>query len=234
MAKKGGIFQAFRTLFRVVIFGLAGVLAFAVYLNWQGGEDVAAVVPEETQVEEALEAADAGDVVSDAVEEQLEAATDTELPDTGPLVDDVIEEIAAETGDAVDESVVEAVEESIAQATDVASDAIEAVDETVAEVTDAMETPVTMIAIPGSEDTFTLVNAFRRDTGAIEVTTEQTAGGTGATLWLVKCAPLAVGTIATGETAGALGARTEDPEMTEILLSDARAMIAATACGVMR
>ncbi|NNF92630.1 MAG: hypothetical protein HKM96_14665, partial [Boseongicola sp.] len=92
----------------------------------------------------------------------------------------------------------------------------------------------TTISIPGTDTSYTLINAFRRDNGAIEVTTEQLTGGAGATLWLVTCAPLAVGEIATGPSAGELSARIEDPEMTEIPLSDARAMIAATACGVMR
>jgi hypothetical protein len=34
MAKRGGIFQAFRNLFRFAIWALAGVLAAAIWFNW--------------------------------------------------------------------------------------------------------------------------------------------------------------------------------------------------------
>ena len=123
----------------------------------------------------------------------------------------------------------------VEDAVETVEDTVSTVEEGVVEaVEDVLPADPKTITIPGTDTSFTLINAFRRDNGSIEVTTEQTAGGAGATLWLVTCAPLAVGEIATGPSAGALSARTEDPEMTEIPLGDPRAMIAATACGVMR
>ena len=231
MAKRGGIFQAFRTLFRVSIAALAAVLAFAIYLNWQSGEEVAAVAPvapevvaeAEPPVEEVVEvapevAAEISEEAEDAVAALTEAADAVEQ--TVETTTEAVEEVVTEVEDAV----VEQVEGVVAEATDAVQDA----------VTEVTKADPTTIMVPGTDISFTLINAFRRDNGAIEVTTEQLTGGSGATLLLVTCAPLAVGTIATGDSAGTLGARTEDPEMTEIPLSDPRAMIAGTACGVMR
>ena len=243
MAKRGGIFQAFRNLFRFAIWALAGVLAAAIWFNWQSGEDVAAVVPEVVlpEVEADVEP------VTEEVAAVEEAAKDAVTP-----VTEAVEEIADEAEEAITQATeaVEAQEETVAETVEAVEEAVvnveegvvEAAEGTVADVASAVEdaasktltTDPTTITIPGTDTTFTLINAFRRDNGAIEVTTQQTTGGSGATLWLVTCAPLAVGTIATGPSAGELSARVEDPEMTEIPLSDPRAMIAGTACGVMR
>jgi len=225
MAQRGGIISAFRNLFRFAIWALAGVLAAAIWFNWQAGEDVAAVAPDvELPVIEAEPEPEA-DAVADAVEEVSEP-----VAEAVEQIADEVEEAVAEGGDAV-----EAVEETVAEAVETVEETVQAVEEGVVEVVEeTIQADPTTISIPGTDTSYTLINAFRRDNGAIEVTTEQLTGGTGATLWLVTCAPLAVGEIATGPSAGELSARIEDPEMTEIPLSDARAMIAATACGVMR
>jgi predicted nucleic acid-binding Zn-ribbon protein len=201
------------------------VLAAAIWFNWQAGEDVAAVAPDvELPVIEAEPEPEA-DAVADAVEEVSEP-----VAEAVEQIADEVEEAVAEGGDAV-----EAVEETVAEAVETVEETVQAVEEGVVEVVEeTIQADPTTISIPGTDTSYTLINAFRRDNGAIEVTTEQLTGGTGATLWLVTCAPLAVGEIATGPSAGELSARIEDPEMTEIPLSDARAMIAATACGVMR
>ena len=152
------------------------------------------------------------------------------------------EEAAAEAERLAAEAEAEAqkvAEEAAAKAEELAAEAEDAVEDAVDAVTDAANDAVSEVAgavaslieAPGTDTSMSLVNAFRRDSGGIEVTTEDNDG---ATLWLVNCAPLAIGTIASGESAGALGDRTENPEMTEIPLSDPRALIAATACGVMR
>ena len=225
MAQRGGIISAFRNLFRFAIWALAGVLAAAIWFNWQAGEDVAAVAPDvELPVIEAEPEPEA-DAVADAVEEVSEP-----VAEAVEQIADEVEEAVAEGSDAV-----EAVEETVAEAVETVEETVQAVEEGVVEVVEeTIQADPTTISIPGTDTSYTLINAFRRDNGAIEVTTEQLTGGTGATLWLVTCAPLAVGEIATGPSAGELSARIEDPEMTEIPLSDARAMIAATACGVMR
>jgi gas vesicle protein len=199
------------------------VLAAAIWFNWQAGEDVAAVAPDvELPV---IEAEPEADAAADAVEEVSEPVAEAVAE-----IADEVEEAVAEGGDAV-----EAVEETVAEAVETVEETVQAVEEGVVEaVEETIQADPTTILIPGTDISYTLINAFRRDNGAIEVTTEQLTGGTGATLWLVTCAPLAVGEIATGPSAGELSARVEDPEMTEIPLSDARAMIAATACGVMR
>ena len=225
MAQRGGIFTAFRNIFRFAIWALAGVLVAAIWFNWQAGDDVAAVAPDvELPVIEAEPEPEA-DAVADAVEEVSEPVAEAVAE-----IADEVEEAVAEGTDAV-----EAAEETVAEAVETVEETVQAVEEGVAEaVEETIQADPTTISIPGTDTSYTLINAFRRDNGAIEVTTEQLTGGAGATLWLVTCAPLAVGEIATGPSAGELSARVEDPEMTEIPLSDARAMIAATACGVMR
>ena len=225
MAQRGGIFTAFRNIFRFAIWALAGVLVAAIWFNWQAGDDVAAVAPDvELPVIEAEPEPEA-DAVADAVEEVSEPVAEAVAE-----IADEVEEAVAEGTDAV-----EAAEETVAEAVETVEETVQAVEEGVVEVVEeTIQADPTTISIPGTDISYTLINAFRRDNGAIEVTTEQLTGGAGATLWLVTCAPLAVGEIATGPSAGELSARVEDPEMTEIPLSDARAMIAATACGVMR
>jgi len=226
MAKKDGIFSAFRNLFRFAIWTLAGVLAAAIWFNWQSDDDVAVVTP---------------DVVLPEVEVVVEPVTADVTENVAEDVAVVVDETAEPVVEAVTEgaAALEAVQETVVEAVEMVEETVEGAEESVVEAVeeaadDAMTSDPTTISTPGTDNTFTLINAFRRDNGAIEVTTEQVTGGTGATLLLVTCAPLAVGTIATGPSAAELSARVEDPEMTEIPLSDSRAMIAATACGVMR
>ncbi|MBT8413032.1 MAG: hypothetical protein KJO30_01775 [Boseongicola sp.] len=228
MAERGGIFSAFRNIFRFAIWALAGVLAAALWFNWQAGEDVVLAPDVELPVIEAEPEAEPETVV-EAAEDAVEEVSEP--------VAEVVEEITEEVDEAVAEGAeaVEAVQETVAEAAETVEETVAEVEEGVVEaVEDAVPSDPTTISIPGTDTSFTLINAFRRDNGSIEVTTEQLTGGTGATLWLVTCAPLSVGEIATGPSAGELGARTEDPVMTEIPLSDPRAMIAGTACGVMR
>ena len=236
MAQRGGIISAFRNIFRFAIWALAGVFAAALWFNWQAGEDVVAVAPDVVLPEIGSDAAPVTEPVEDAVEEVVEAA---------PEVSDPVADVVADTADEVEEAVadvaqaVEAGEDSVAEAVETVEETTQAVDEGVVEAAedaanDTTPTDAAIISIPGTDTSFTLINAFRRDNGLIEATTEQLTGGAGATLWLITCAPLAVGEIATGPSAGELSPRVEDPEMTEIPLSDPRAMIAGTACGVMR
>lgn len=243
MAQRGGIISAFRNIFRFAIWALAGVLAAALWFNWQAGDDVVAVAPDVVLPEIGTDAAPVTEAVEDTAEEVVEAAPEVSDPvadvveDAGDLADggaDEVEEAVADVAEAV-----EAGEDTVAELVETVEEAAEVVQEDVVEVVedatnDATPTEPTTISIPGTDISYTLINAFRRDNGSIEVTTQQLTGGEGATLWLVTCAPLAVGEIATGPSAGELGARIEDPEMTEIPLSDPRAMIAGTACGVMR
>ncbi len=243
MAQRGGIFTAFRNIFRFAIWALAGLLVAALWFNWQAGDDVVAVAPDVVLPEIGADAAP----VTEAVEETAEEAVEEAPEISDPVADVVVEasNAADAAADEVEEAVadvaeaVEAVEDTVAEVVETVEEATDAVQEGVVEAvedaaTDATPTDTTTISIPGTDTSFTLINAFRRDNGLIEATTEQLTGGTGATLWLISCAPLAVGEIATGPSAGELSPRVDAPEMTEITLSDARAMIAATACGVMR
>ncbi len=196
--------------------------------------------PVEETVEEAVKevedvSKDAVETVAEAVEEAVASGDD----DVVATAKEAGAEAMAEAGD----SVVEAAKDAMAdELKDEAGEELAAVAEKAAGALGDLagvtkEAPVeaaTMIVVPGSDISYSLVNAFRRDNGSIEVTTEQTAGGEGATLWLVTCAPLAMGTIATGASAGELGPRSEDPELTRITLGQPEAMIAATACGVMK
>ncbi|MGI9389788.1 MAG: hypothetical protein ACR2O1_07005, partial [Boseongicola sp.] len=55
------------------------------------------------------------------------------------------------------------------------------------------------IRIPGDDASYTLLNAFRRDDGAIEITSERVLGDDRTTtIRLIRCAPLEVGVIAKG------------------------------------
>jgi len=172
MAKKNkGVLGAMGNLIRWTIWGLAGVFAIAVYLNWtkpaqSPGADEIAVLPP-------------ADIAVSGVPDEEEAATvDTGAGETEP-------EPEPETG---------------------------------------------TIRIPGDAATYSLLNAFRRDDGSIEITTERVLGDVSeTTIRLVRCAPLEVGVIAEGD-----GPRNDAPELVRIPLGDAAATLAAMACGAMK
>ena len=242
MAKRGGILQAFGNLFRWTIYGLAALLGVGAYYYWFAEPEnppipwnsSVAVLPEDYVVQGAREQVLAEEAAAEAERAAAEEAA--------RAAEEAAAEAAAEAERLAAEAEAEAqkvAEEAAAKAEELAAEAEDAVEDAVDAVTDAANDAVSEVAgavaslieAPGTDTSMSLVNAFRRDSGGIEVTTEDNDG---ATLWLVNCAPLAIGTIASGESAGALGDRTENPEMTEIPLSDPRALIAATACGVMR
>ena len=260
MAKRGGIIQAFSNLFRWTIYGLAALLGVGAYFYWFGEPETTpipwnpnvAVLPDDFVVEGAREQVLAEEASAEAerlaaeeaarAAEEAEAEAERQAAEAAAEAQRLAEEAAAEAERLAAEAEAEAqrvAEEAAAKAEELEAEAEEAVENAVEAVTESANEAVSEVAgavaslieVPGADRSFSLINAFRRDNGGIEVTTEDNEG---ATLWLVNCAPLAVGTIASGESAGALGERTENPEMTEIPLSDPRALIAATACGVMR
>jgi len=182
MAKKNkGVLGAVGNLIRWTIWGLAGVLAVAVYLNFTktpqppGGDEIAVVPAAETAEPEEAPSSEAE--VADEPAMDVTAERETEGAESG--------------GDAVSSEV---------------------------------------IRIPGDDATYMLLSAFRRDDGAIEITTERVLGDERATtIRLIRCAPLEVGLIAQGD-----GERNDAPEMVRIALGDAAATLAATACGAMK
>jgi hypothetical protein len=191
MAKKNkGVVGAMGNLIRWTIWGLAGVLAVAVYLNFTKtpqppvGDEIAVLPPADIAVSGASEA-----------EAEPEEAPSSEAE----VVDEPAMDVAAESETASAESGGEAVSSEV-------------------------------IRIPGDDAAYTLLSAFRRDDGAIEITTERVLGDERATTTrLIRCAPLEVGLIAEGD-----GPRNGAPEMVRITLGDAAATLAATACGAMK
>jgi|GEM_PF-5982707 len=81
MAKKGGIFQAMGNLWRLLVWGLAAILVFAIWQNWSSKPDApegeTAVTTTENPAEEPAGEAieEAATDVTDAVEEAVEGAT---------------------------------------------------------------------------------------------------------------------------------------------------------------
>ncbi len=91
------------------------------------------------------------------------------------------------------------------------------------------EEPSDVVRVPGDDADYELLNAWRRDDGAIEITTQRTLGDdVSMTIRLVRCAPLELGLIAEDG-----GARNDDPEMERVVLGSAEAWMAAQACGAM-
>lgn len=83
------------------------------------------------------------------------------------------------------------------------------------------------IRVSGDPAVFDLLNAWRRDDGKIEITTSRTLEGlTSTSIYLVTCAPLALGTIATGDNV-----RNDAPVLERLPLGSAKAWLAAMACG---
>ncbi|MGI9393099.1 MAG: hypothetical protein ACR2OY_00495 [Boseongicola sp.] len=183
-------------LIRWTIWGLAGVFAMALYLNWNkatelpGAGEVAVLPPESVAVSDTAE--------EEAVGEDAQASD--ESTGGGEQADAVSETVEAEEFDVTSNE-----GEQIVAASGV-------------------------IRIPGDDASYTLLNAFRRDDGAIEITSERALGDDRTTtIRLVRCAPLEVGVIAQGDAE-----RNETPEMARITLGNAAATLAATACGAMK
>ncbi len=198
MAKKKGIFGALSSLFRWTIWGLAGLLAIALYLNYSkddpatpGGEVVAALPETSTETPAAIEEPEEDEAEEEPpVEEAPE--TEAEAP---------VEDVSAE-------------EETAPEPT--ASDEPAILPET--------------ISIPGDDATYAIINAFRHDDGAIEITSTRAFEGVSeTTIHLIRCAPLEAGVIAKGDAE-----RNDAPEMERIPLGNAVATLAATACGAMK
>ncbi len=88
-----------------------------------------------------------------------------------------------------------------------------------------------VVRIPGDPAEYELLNAWRRDDGLIEITTQRTEGSEVATtIRLVRCAPLELGLIA---ESGA-SERNDSPAMERVVLGSAAAWMAAQACGAMK
>lgn len=195
MAKKRtGVMGAMSNLIRWTIWGLAAILAVAIYLNWTkspqrpAADDIAVLPPADIAVSGAQ------------VETAEDAAQDAEA--TTEVAEEVAESARAETGEG----------------------------ETPSAGVDQVATSADEIRIPGDDAIYTLLNAFRRDDGAIEITTLRVLDDAQTTaIRLIRCAPLEAGLIAEGD-----GPRNDAPEMVRIPLGDATAMLAATACGAMK
>ena len=86
------------------------------------------------------------------------------------------------------------------------------------------------VTVPGDPAVYDRLNAWRRDDGKIEITTSKELDwATEYTVYLITCAPLALGTIAEHE-----GPRNDKPELERLLLGSAEAILAAKACGGLR
>lgn len=213
MARRKGFFGTLGSLFRWAIFGLAALFAVALYINFTQEPDV--TVGEGELVIEVPEAdepeAGAAEAVVEAVEEAVETVEDVA---TGA---DLADDMSGST-DAGEATQTAEVSEDAAGAIPETSDVVEVIPET------------DVIRIPGDDAAYSLLNAWRRDDGAIEITTERTLGDdVSTTIRLVRCAPLELGLIAEGD-----GPRNDDPEMERALLGTAEAWMAAQACGAVR
>ena len=96
--------------------------------------------------------------------------------------------------------------------------------------TEVVDEPDDVIRVPGDPATYELLNAWRRDDGLIEITTQRTLEeSVSLTIRLVRCAPLELGVIAKDGSA-----RNDSPEMERMPLGSAAAWMAAQACGAMK
>lgn len=234
MAKKRkGMMVALRDFFRWTIWGLAAIFAVALYLNWTKdseapGSSEIAVLPNPEPAAES---------------ESAEGAADPELPDTetNAAVDEATEtaenavEMAAEQAT---ESTENAVEMAAEQATGVVNETAETAGEVMTGASESVgqaAAALAKISIPGSDGTYNLLNAFRRDDGTLEFTIEQKES-TGSTFEIrrMTCAPLAVATVASGASTEALGDRNDAAELKRIPLGSAESLVAAAICGAFR
>lgn len=209
MAKKNkGVLGAMGNLVRWTIWGLAGVLAVAVYLNFaktpqpEGGDEIAVLPPADIAVGGDTEEATEGN----------EAVTEAEVTESA-----------------------EAAEEVTETATEDATEPLETVGDVMSDAGDRAADALSEIRIPGSDATYSLLNAFRRDDGSLEIATQRKdATGSFFELRRITCAPLAVATIASGTSTEALSARDDAAELERIPLGSAESLVAATMCGAFR
>lgn len=206
MAKKRtGVFGAMGNLFRWTTYGLAAILLLAIYLGWSGQEsEEAATVPVATPEPS----------VEQATEEAI-AASDTVPSDSDE---------ASKAEEAVDASLESSGEPGAAPAATELTETEEALPKDDA-------TAITSFTVPGDDATYALQNAFQRDDGNIEFTTERTSadGATQSVTRLISCAPLAAGIISQDD-----GPRVDQPDMERLVLGSTEASVAAKACGVFR
>ena len=188
-------------------------------------------------VSEATESIASGEDVATAVEgaaASLADAAENAVSGVGESVEGGLSGLAEqlrETVEGAGEAATDAAETATEAAEEVVADAAETTTEATDAPTESAAQPFAgTITVPGDDASYELLNAFRRDDGAIEITTTRTLDGmTSQTTRLVTCAPLAVGTIAEGD-----GPRNDAPEMARISLGSAEASLAAAACGALR
>lgn len=212
MAKRSkGILGTVGGIWRFTIFGLALVLLFAIYLNMTGnvGNDIAVDIPASSDDESDSIVQNDSASVQEGADNSRESLETT----AGDLSSDSSGESGINSGGS-------------APSENVADDAAELDDEP-----GRGERPFAELIVPDDDATYELLNAFQRDDGAIEFTTERVSkdGTTQVVTRLVTCAPFAVGVISSGD-----GVRNDQPEMERIALGSPEATIAAAVCGAFR
>lgn len=254
--KRQGAVGTLRNLWRWTIYALAGVLLVAVYFNLseEGGEEIAAApqAAEETGSDPAGAAAVAEEEIEVADDPAAEA--EKALEEAGAKAADAIEtarEGAAAAVEAATEEAAGAIENAAEEAADAVAGAAASIagalddgtgpsgegaeprPDVMSEAGETAADMLTDIRLPGSEATYSLLNAFRRDDGALEITTVRREGESELyEIRVVTCAPLATGVLATGNSAEALGDARDDSVVPErIVLGSAESLVAATACG---
>ena len=231
-----------------IVFAL--VVLFGVYLKVTGqiGEEVVVTVVESSEVrvedpsiggnETALRGAEPAasnlsgtqNATDDPIEESdLGAVAGANAANAGSDgVDNVRESLEKALGGFVagDDAVGENVGNGLSAGDEVANEAAELGDKR-----ERAEIPFGGLIVSGDDATYQLLEAFQRDDGTIEFTTERTDpdGTTVAVAILATCAPFSVGVISEGN-----GPRDDDPEMERIALGTPTATIAAYACGILR
>jgi len=196
MAKRRtGVIGAMSDLIRWTIWGLAGLFAVVLYMNWTkpsqlpGSDKIAVLPPADIAVQGSVD-----EVPAEGTAQEAEGSTED--------VEEDVDGAEADPGDG----------------------------ETAGGDSEQVVAGADEIRVPGDDATYTLLNAFRRDDGSIEITTEKALdGSTTMTTRLVTCAPLAVGVIASDD-----GPRNDTPELERIPLGSAEASLAALACGAFR
>lgn len=232
MAKKRGISSTLGALWRLLIWGLAALLVFAIWLGWSDRtappsettaeavtEDAAEDAGETAQAEDAGEGDD-GSVLESAIE-TVDQATQSEAE---ALTEEAEAEAEAEMAQPETEAGTVEVEDDRPGPTpelETTDPAAGAVPSGGAETIALALLGNVQLSLPGDPATYRLVDAIRRD-GAIEVTTERTLDGeTRQTTRQLSCDPLAAGIVAED---GAV------EEMTPVEDGTVDAMIARAVC----
>lgn len=207
MAKRGGIFQAFGTLFRVAVWGLAGVFVLAIWLGWSRDETAPAVETEAT--------APADGVAVIEIEPEAPAAAEAEAT----AQDAPAPAAPAENAAAPDPA---APAEAVAETGDI-------------DAAGALAMPADL-TLPGDPATYRFLGLSAVADGQIEVATVRLLdGATTYETRRIGCEPLTAGVVAAGDSEEALGERNETPEMAAVAATDAAvAAIAAAACGALK